>query len=72
MSKKRTKEEFVVDAKKVHGDKYGYVDVDYVNNTTKVKIICSTYSEFEQIVDIEESYFFFRKDGYIKIFNLVI
>lgn len=48
MPKKKTKEEFIVDAKKVHGDKYNYVDVDYVNNTTKVKIICPIHGEFIQ------------------------
>lgn len=48
MSKRKTIEEFVVDAKRVHGDKYDYSKVGYVNNTTKVKIICPKHGEFLQ------------------------
>lgn len=32
---------FIEEAKKVHGDKYDYSTVDYVNNKTKVQIICN-------------------------------
>ena len=35
-----TKEKFIQKAKLVHGSKYDYTLVDYINNTTKVKIIC--------------------------------
>ena len=45
---KRTKEEFVEAARKVHGDKYDYSKVVYVNNTTPVIIICPIHGEFEQ------------------------
>ena len=41
-------EKFIIDAKKIHGDKYDYSLVDYKNNCTKVKIICPTHGEFEQ------------------------
>lgn len=37
---KKTTEKFIQDAKKVHGDKYDYSKVVYVNNKTKVCIIC--------------------------------
>lgn len=36
---------------KIHGDKYDYSLVDYVNNKTKVKIICRKHGIFEQRPD---------------------
>lgn len=33
-------ENFVIDAKKVHKDRYDYSDVVYVNSFTKIKILC--------------------------------
>jgi very-short-patch-repair endonuclease len=41
-----TSEEFVVRARKRHGDRYNYDLVDYQNSRTKVKIICLTHGEF--------------------------
>ena len=49
--KKKSTEQFIIDAKKIHGDKYNYSLVDYVNNKTKVKIICSIHGIFEQRPD---------------------
>ena len=49
MSKKKTTEEFIEDAKKVHGEKYDYSLVNYVNSKVKVKIICKEHGEFVQI-----------------------
>ncbi len=48
MSRKLTNEEFIEKSKKVHGDKYDYSLVEYVNYSTKVKII---YNEniYEQL-----------------------
>ena len=43
-----TTEEFIQKAKAVHGDKYDYSKVEYVNNRTKVVIICPIHGEFEQ------------------------
>ena len=43
-----TKEEFIEKAKKIHGDKYDYSNVEYKNNRTKVKIICPKHGEFMQ------------------------
>lgn len=40
MSKKLTTEEFIEKAKKIHGNKYDYSEVEYVNSHTKVKIYC--------------------------------
>ena len=44
----KTKEDFIKDAIKVHGDKYDYSNVEYINNHTKVKIICKKHGEFLQ------------------------
>ena len=50
MGKKRlTKEEFIEKAKQVHGDRYDYLKVNYVNWKTKVCIICPEHGEFWQI-----------------------
>ena len=45
MPKKLTTEDFKRDAKEVHGDKYDYSKVKYINNRTKVKIICNVKDE---------------------------
>lgn len=44
-----TKEEFIEKAKQIHGDKYDYSKVEYVNQQTKVCIICPEHGEFWQI-----------------------
>lgn len=41
-------EEFIEEAKKIHGDKYDYSKVNYINNYTKVCIICPEHGEFWQ------------------------
>lgn len=46
--KKLTKEEFIEKAKSIHGDKYDYSKVEYINNSTKVCIVCNKHSEFMQ------------------------
>ena len=46
--KRMTTEEFIAKAKKVHGDKYDYSKVEYVNNSTKICIICPKHGEFLQ------------------------
>lgn len=35
----------------MHGDKYDYSKVEYINSNTKVKIICPIHGEFEQIAN---------------------
>lgn len=42
------KDEFIRRAKKIHGNKYDYSKVEYVNNNTKVCIVCSEHGEFWQ------------------------
>lgn len=41
-------DEYIEKAKKVHGNLYDYSQVDYVNSTTKIIIICDTHGQFEQ------------------------
>ena len=48
MSQRLTTEDFIKKAKEVHGDKYDYSLVEYVNTNTKVKIICAEHGIFEQ------------------------
>ena len=43
------KEEFIIKAKVVHENKYDYSEVKYVNNSTKICIICPEHGEFWQI-----------------------
>uniref|UniRef100_A0A6C0HSS9 DUF559 domain-containing protein n=1 Tax=viral metagenome TaxID=1070528 RepID=A0A6C0HSS9_9ZZZZ len=40
--------DFIEKAKKIHGDKYDYSKVDYINTDTKVIIICKIHGEFVQ------------------------
>lgn len=46
MSKKLTREEVVKRARAIHGDKYDYSKVVYINMHTKVCIICPDHGEF--------------------------
>lgn len=49
MQKSLIKEEFIEKAKKVHGDKYDYSKANYVNNKSKIKILCNIHGVFDQI-----------------------
>lgn len=49
MTKRKTTKQFIQDAIKIHGDKYDYSDVIYINAITPVKIKCKTHDEFNQI-----------------------
>lgn len=46
---KYTTEEFIEEAKKIHGDKYDYSKVEYVDKNTPIIIICKKHGEFKQI-----------------------
>ncbi len=48
MCKKKTTEQFIEDAKLVHGDKYDYSLVEYRTAKEKIKIVCKEHGEFEQ------------------------
>lgn len=49
---RKTKEQFIADARKVHGYRYDYSRVDYKNNKLPLIIICPTHGEFEQRGDM--------------------
>lgn len=51
MPRKVTIEEFIERARAVHGDKYDYSKVNYINNKTEVTIICPIHGEFSQRPD---------------------
>ncbi len=46
--KKLTTQEFIEKARKVHQNKYDYSKVEYINNHTKICIICPEHGEFWQ------------------------
>lgn len=43
--RRKTKEEFIEKALKIHSDKYDYSEVEYINNSTKVKLILKETNE---------------------------
>lgn len=45
---RKSKEKFIEDSKIIHGDRYDYSGVEYVNSFTKVKIICNKHGVFCQ------------------------
>ena len=45
---KLTIDEFIKRSRKVHGEKYDYSQVNYVNAHTKVNIICPIHGVFQQ------------------------
>ena len=49
MPNRKTREQFISDAIKIHGDKYNYSLVEYINTHTKVKIKCPKHDIFEQL-----------------------
>ena len=48
MPKRLTTEQFIEKARKIHGNKYDYSKVKYINNITRVIIICPKHGEFLQ------------------------
>lgn len=47
MTKRKTTEEFKNEIRSMHGDRYGLDLVEYINNKTKVKLICRKHGVFE-------------------------
>jgi hypothetical protein len=47
--KNMTTEDWILKAKRIHGDKFDYSKVNYINQKTKVEIICSKHGSFLQI-----------------------
>ena len=48
MVKKKTKEELIFLFTKIHGDKYDYSKIDYINCKIPITIICKLHGEFKQ------------------------
>ncbi len=46
MSKKKSLDEFILQSKLINGDKYDYSLSEYIDNHTKVIIICPTHGKF--------------------------
>ena len=49
MSKRKSNDEFIGEAQLIHHNRYDYSKVNYINNKTKVCIICPDHGEFWQI-----------------------
>lgn len=45
---RKTTESFILEARKVHGDKYDYSKSEYVKGAQKLTIICPEHGEFQQ------------------------
>lgn len=48
MSRKKTIKQFIEESRTIHGDKYNYSKVEYINNKIPVCIICPEHGEFWQ------------------------
>lgn len=48
MPNTKTKDEFISEAILVHGDKYDYSKVEYINNLESIEIICPDHGSFKQ------------------------
>lgn len=60
--KRSTKEEFIIKARNVHGNKYNYDKVNYKTALSKVEIICPEHGSFKQTPNKHIS----RKQGCVK------
>lgn len=47
MPKRKTKEEFITEARAKHGDRYDYSRVCYVDSAIKVAVLCPAHGEFK-------------------------
>ena len=47
LSQRSSAKAFVISSQKIHGVRYDYSDVDYVNTMTKVIVICHAHGSFE-------------------------
>ncbi len=44
----QTTESFILNARRIHGDKYNYSEAEYKKSNTNVKIVCPTHGLFKQ------------------------
>ena len=47
-TKKKTTQDIIAEFTDIHGDKYNYDRINYINNRSKVVIICQDHGEFKQ------------------------
>lgn len=62
--KKYNNELFIKKSREIHGDKYNYDFVEYINYNNKVKIECSEHGIFEQSPSHH-----FQGEGCLKCFH---
>ena len=48
INRRKPVEKFIEEAQKIHNNNYDYSKINYINNLTKIKIICKIHGEFEQ------------------------
>ena len=48
MARRLTTFDFIEKARKAHGDRYDYSKVEYINNKSKIEIICKEHGSFWQ------------------------
>lgn len=70
MSKRKTNEEFIIEANKIFHNKYDYSLIDYKNEKSKLKIICNN-PEHKGFIFIKEARVHLRGSGCPKCNNLV-
>lgn len=44
----KTTDDFILEAKKIHGDKYDYSKINYINSYNKLDILCKIHNIFKQ------------------------
>lgn len=49
IASRKTQEQFITEATKKHANKYDYTKVVYINDLTKITIVCPIHGEFEQV-----------------------
>ncbi len=47
----KTKEKFIEESNLIHNNKYDYSKTDYINDSTKLIVICPIHGEFEQLAN---------------------
>lgn len=48
MTRKKSTEQFIAEARAIHGNRYDYTRANYINNKTKTTIICPKHGEWQQ------------------------
>ena len=52
---KNNNNNFINNAIKIHGDKYDYSKIEYINSNTHINILCKIHGEFPQLPDVHIS-----------------